>query len=73
MKNEDASKSFPRQSATARTAWSEETALLRFSLTANELQHATRWRPSVVGHCKRGLSQLDPSSGDLTITDVPNN
>ena len=38
--------------ATARAAWSEETAPLRSSRTANELQQATRWRPSVV---ERGL------------------
>ena len=64
VKNEDASKSLPRRRATARTAWSEETAPLRSSRTANELQQATRWRPSVVGHCKRGLSQLDHSDSE---------
>ena len=40
VKNKDASKNLPKRSATARAAWSEETML-------NELQHATRWRPSV--------------------------
>ena len=64
MKNEDALKSLPRRSATARAAWSEETAPLCSSRTANELQHATRWRPSVVGRCKRGLSQLDHSDSE---------
>ena len=38
--------------------------LLRSLRTANELQHATRWRPSVVGHCKRGLSQLDHTDSE---------
>ena len=37
----------------------EETVLLNSLRTANEPQHAIRWRPLVVGHCKRGLSQLD--------------
>ena len=61
VKNEDASKTLPRQSATARAAWNEETTPLRSSLTVNELQHATRWRLSVVSHCKHGLSQIDHS------------
>ena len=71
MKNEDASKSFPRRSVTARVAWSEETAQVRSSQTANELQHATRWRPSMVGPCKRVLSQLDHRKSDLTETNIP--
>ena len=64
MKNKDASKSLPRRSATACAAWSEETAPLCSSRTVNELQHATRWRPSMIGHCKRGLSQLDHSESN---------
>ena len=64
MNNEDASKSLPRRSATARVALSEETVLLNSLRTANEPQHAIRWRPSVVGHCKRGLSQLDHSDSE---------
>ena len=59
VKNEDASKSLP-----ARAAWSKETAPLRSLRTANELQHATRWWPSVVVHCKLGLSQLDHSDSE---------
>ena len=64
VKNQDASKSLPRRCATACAACSEETAPLRSSQMANELQHATRWRPSMVGHCKRGLSQLDHSDSE---------
>ena len=53
-------KSLPRQSATVR-------GKLRCYVLCerrNELQHATRWRPSVVGHCKRGLSQLDHTDSE---------
>ena len=51
--------SLPRRSATARAAWNEKTMPLRSSRTANELQHATRWQPSVLAQCKRGLNLLD--------------
>ena len=68
MKNVDASESLPRRSATARAAWSEETTPLRSSRTANELQHATRWRPSIGGKLKLGL---DHGTRYLTETNVP--
>ena len=67
MKNEDASKNLPRRSETARAAWNKETTLLRSSRMANELQYATIWRPSVVGHRKRGLSQLDHLDLELNV------
>ena len=67
VRNEDASKNLPLdEGATARMAWSEETTPIRSSRTMNDLQHATRWRSSVVGHCKHGLSQSLPEIKDMS-------
>ena len=72
VKNEDAAKSFPRQEQLLTRPEVKKLCcyILRERRTSSSMQQdGGCW--CMVGHCKRGLSQLDHRKRDLTETNVP--